>query len=114
MPRDPEVPLGPCEYSLSDGRSSETCHTRLPFSLVPTTVYIEYKFLFNFTCVLVDASGSGSSIGRKTTIRCLSRIQATQCLVLAEINGCQVRDWIVGKLNSRMSQLAYKTCVNEG
>ena len=23
--------------------------------------------------------------------------QANQCLVLAEIKGCQVRDWIVGK-----------------
>ena len=24
-------------------------------------------------------------------------IQANQCLVLAEIKGCQVRDWLVGK-----------------
>ena len=24
-------------------------------------------------------------------------IQTNQCLVLAEIKGCQVRDWIVGK-----------------
>jgi len=24
-------------------------------------------------------------------------IQENQCLVLAKINGCQVRDWIVGK-----------------
>ena len=30
-------------------------------------------------------------------------ILANQCLVLAEIKGCQIRDWIVGKLGVRIS-----------
>ena len=42
-------------------------------------------------------------------------IQANQFLVLAEIKGCQVRDWIIGKNGIRMSRLVqHSTCVNEG
>ena len=40
-------------------------------------------------------------------------IQANQCLVLVEIKGYQVRDWIVEKCGTRISQI-YSTCVNEG
>jgi len=38
-------------------------------------------------------------------------IQANQCQVLAEIKGCQVRDWIVGKWGIRISRILYCTCV---
>jgi len=36
------------------------------------------------------------------------------CLVLAEIKGCQVRDLIVGKWGTRISQILYGTYANEG
>ena len=41
-------------------------------------------------------------------------IQVSQCLVLAEIMGCQVRDWTVGKWGIRILRILYNTCVDEG
>ena len=36
--------------------------------------------------------------------------QANQCLVLAEMKGCQVTDWIVGKAGIRFHKF-YTACV---
>ena len=42
-------------------------------------------------------------------------IQANQCVDKQKLNkGCQVRDWIVGKLGFRISQILYSMHVNEG
>ncbi len=41
-------------------------------------------------------------------------IQATQCLVLAELKVCLITDCIVGKLSIRISRILYSTCVNDG
>ena len=37
-----------------------------------------------------------------------------QCLILAGMKGCQIRDWIVGKLSNTMSRILHKTCMNAG
>ena len=36
-------------------------------------------------------------------------IQANKCLVLAEIKGCQVKDWIGEKRSIRISRILYST-----
>ena len=38
--------------------------------------------------------------------------QVNQCLVLTEIKGCHVSDWIVGKLGIRISRILYRTYAN--
>jgi len=38
-------------------------------------------------------------------------IQANLCLVFAETNGCQVRDWIVRKLGIKISNFIQHGCV---
>ena len=58
---------------------------------------------------------TGVSLRRDTGVVLIGDdIQTNQCLVLAEIKGCQVRDWIVGKWGTRISRMLYSTLVNEG
>ena len=35
-------------------------------------------------------------------------------LIGAEMEGCQVRDWIVGEKNMSFSRILYRVCVNGG
>ena len=41
-------------------------------------------------------------------------IQTNEYLILAEIKGCKIRDWIVGKLGIRISRILYSIYVYKG
>ena len=41
-------------------------------------------------------------------------IEVNQSMILAELIGCRVRDWIVEKIVIIISRILCSTCVNEG